>query len=97
MEELDKLGIVLERVANHEDFYYRAFGENGESNPWVDLSIGFLLDYQWDRFMLSSKLQFINAKNYQWQLEASSTPELPIGKDKFSVFAQTHIIFLLVK
>lgn len=94
VEELDKLGIVLERVANHEDFYYRAFGEDGERNPWVDLSVGFLLDYQWDRFLLSSRLQLINGKNYQWQLDPSSTPELPIGKDKFSVFSQTHLIYL---
>lgn len=94
VEGLDKLGIILERLANNEDFYYKAFSNQKERKSWVDLSVGFLLDYQWERFMLSTKLQLINAKNYQWQLDPSSTPELPLGKDKFSVFSQTHLVYL---
>jgi hypothetical protein len=94
IHKMDKLGILLERVANHQDFYYRAFGDKAERQPWVDLSVGFLLDYQWERFMFSSKLQLINGKNYQWQLDPKSTPELPIGRDKFSMFSQTHLMYL---
>ncbi|MEX2592476.1 MAG: capsule assembly Wzi family protein [Anditalea sp.] len=91
---LNKLGILLERVANHQDFYYKAFGDKAERKPWVDLSLGFLLDYQWERFMFSSKLQLISGKNYQWQLDPSSSPELPIGKDRFGIFSQNHLMYL---
>ncbi|MDN3668109.1 capsule assembly Wzi family protein [Echinicola jeungdonensis] len=95
IDKLNKYGIVLERLANHQDFYYRGLGQQSERKPWVDLSLGLLFDYQWDRFLLSSRLQFINGLNYQWQLEPESTPEFPVGKDKFSVFAQIHLIYLL--
>ncbi|WP_186758644.1 capsule assembly Wzi family protein [Echinicola salinicaeni] len=95
IDQLNKFGIVLERLANHQDFYLRGFGRLPEHQPWVDLSLGFLFDYQWDRFMLSSRLQFINGMNYQWQLDENSTEEFPVGKDQFSVFGQAHLIYLL--
>ncbi|WP_137404605.1 capsule assembly Wzi family protein [Echinicola rosea] len=97
IDKLNKYGIVLERLANHQDFYYRGLGQQEERQPWVDLSLGFLFDYQWDRFLLSSCLQMINGLNYQWQLDPASTEEFPVGKDKFSVFAQAHLIYLIGK
>ncbi len=95
IDKLNKAGVRLERLANHQDFYFRAFGQQEERQPWVDLSLGLLLDYQWDRFMISSKLQLINAINYQWQLDPGGTPEFPLGKNKLSVFAETNLIILL--
>src|SRR5690606_35894622 len=95
IDKLNKYGIRIERLVNHQDFYYRAFGQQKERRPWVDLSLGFLVDYQWKRVMVSSKLQLINGQNYQWQLAPNSTASFPLKKNKFSVLAQTHIIFLL--
>ena len=97
IEDLNKFGLLFERIANHQDVYFLGLGQQSERKPWVDLSLGFLFDYQWDRFMLSSRLQFINGMNYQWQLEDNSTEEFPVGKDKFSVFAQAHLIYLIGK
>jgi hypothetical protein len=95
IDNLNKYGLRLERLANHQDFYAKAFGQQEERKPWVDLSLSLLLDYRWERLMISSKLQMINGLNYQWQLEANSTPQFPKGKNKFSIFAETNIIFLL--
>ena len=95
IEDLNKFGLLFERIANHQDVYYLGLGMQEEKQPWVDLSLGFLFDYQWDRFLLSSRLQMINGLNYQWQLDPASTEEFPVGKDKFSVFAQAHLIYLL--
>src|SRR5690606_14900492 len=91
----NKYGILLERLANQQDFYYRAFGQQPERQPWVDLSLGLLLDHRWKRFMLSSKLQLINSLNYQWGLGSKSSPEFPVGRNKFDVFAQAHMIFFV--
>lgn len=92
---LDKIGILLERLANHQDFYYKAFRQQPhERQPWVDLSLGFLLDYQWDRFTVSTKLQMIAAKNYQWRLHPQGIPGLPVGIDKLGFFSQTHLLYL---
>ncbi|MFC4872841.1 capsule assembly Wzi family protein [Negadavirga shengliensis] len=94
VEKLNKMGILLERVANHQDFYYRAFGQQQERQPWVDLSLGLLFDHQWDNLLVSSKLQFINGLNYQWQLTPDSTPEFPSGDHKFAFMGQVHVIYL---
>ncbi|HLW19021.1 MAG TPA: capsule assembly Wzi family protein, partial [Cyclobacteriaceae bacterium] len=97
VDQLNKFGIRLERLANHQDFYYKAFGQQQERQPWVDLSLGFLADYQVERLIVSTKLQLINSLNYEWQLDPKSTPEFPIGKDKFSVMAQVHLIYSLYR
>ena len=95
VDRLNKFGIRLERLANHQDFYYKAFGQQNERQPWVDLSLGLLADYQVERLIISGKLQLINALNYQWQLESQSTPLFPVGQNKFSIMAQAHFIYLL--
>lgn len=95
VDQLNKFGIRLERLANQQDFYYKAFSQQEERRPWVDLSLGFLADYQVERLIVSGKLQLINAMNYQWQLDPRSTPLFPKGQNKFSVMAQAHFIYLL--
>ena len=95
IDQLNKFGIRLERLANHQDFYYKAFGQQQERQPWVDLSLGFLVDYQVERLVISTKLQLINSRNYQWQLDPKSTSSFPIGEKKLSILAQAHFIYLL--
>ncbi|WP_439481742.1 capsule assembly Wzi family protein [Cyclobacterium plantarum] len=95
VKKLNKLGILAERLANHQDFYYKAFGQQSERNPWVDLSLGLLFDQQWKNMLISSKLQFIHGKNYQWQLSEYSTPEFPSGQNKFSFFAKLDLIYFI--
>lgn len=94
VEKLNKMGILFERLENHQDFYYRAFGQQKEHQPWIDLSVGFLFDKQWNNLLLSSKLQLINGMNYQWQLHPNSTPDFPKGQNLFSVHAQTSLIYI---
>lgn len=93
VEKFNKIGILFERLENHQDFYYRAFGQQMEHKPWIDLSMGFLFDKQWNNLLISSKLQLINGINYQWQLHPNSTPEFPRGQNLFSVHAQTSLIY----
>ncbi len=94
VEKFNKMGILLERVANHQDFYYRAFGQQKERQPWVDLSLGLLFDHQWENLLVSSKLQFIHGLNYQWQLNSNSTSDFPSGDHKFAFMGQVHLIYL---
>ncbi|MDF2158186.1 capsule assembly Wzi family protein [Algoriphagus sp. CAU 1675] len=94
VDKFNKAGILLERLANHQDFFYRAFGQQNEHKPWVDLSLGFLFDHQWNNLLLSSKLQLINGLNYQWQLDPSSTPDFPRGQNLFSIHSQVSLIYL---
>ncbi|WP_073094465.1 capsule assembly Wzi family protein [Cyclobacterium lianum] len=94
VEEFDKLGIIVERIANHQDFYYRAFGQQQEVQPWVDLSAGIIFNRRWDNVLLGSKLQLVNGKNYQWQSAGNSTPEFPAGKHLLSFHGNLHLVYL---
>lgn len=95
VDGFNKKGILFERLENHQDFFYRAFGQQQEVKPWIDLSIGFLFDHQWKNFILSSKFQMINANNYQWNLAENSTSDFSRGQSVFSIYSQIHLIYLL--
>lgn len=97
VERFEKMGILLERLENNQDFYYRAFGSKNERKPWVDFSIGFLFDKQFGNLVLSSKLQVINGLNYQWQLDPKSTPQFPKSENLTSVMAQASLIYFWEK
>lgn len=88
-----KMGVLFERVERDQGFFYRAFPTPDERKPWVDLSLGFLYDKQFNNLLLSSKLQLIHARNYQWQLDPASTPDFPKGKNLTSVMAQASVVY----
>ncbi|MCS4433110.1 capsule assembly Wzi family protein [Aquiflexum gelatinilyticum] len=97
VENFNKLGVIFERLENHQDFYYRAFGQQNEHQPWIDLSIGFLFDKRWENLLFSSRLQVINGKNYQWQLDEKSTPEFPKGENLLSLHSQISLVYFFNK
>lgn len=93
VESFNKVGVLFERLENDQGFYYRAFYKPNEVKPWIDLSLGFLFDRQFNNLLLSSKLQLIHARNYQWQLHPDSTPEFPKGQNLTSMMAQVSAIY----
>jgi hypothetical protein len=95
LQNFNKFGLIFERLENHQDFYYRAQLQNTQHQPWIDLSLGFLFDHQWNNFLLSSKVQFINGVNYQWQLHDSSTESFPRGRNLTSLHSQLSLIYLM--
>ena len=95
VDKLDKMGILLERLANNQDFYYKSLLQFSEQKPWIDLSLGFLFDRQFDNLLLSSKLQIIHARNYQWQTAPESTPDFPKGENLTSRMGQVSLIYFL--
>ncbi|QYH38975.1 capsule assembly Wzi family protein [Algoriphagus sp. NBT04N3] len=97
VDGFEKRGILFERLENRQGFFYRTFGQQNENKPWIDLSLGFLYDKQFNNLLLSSKLQFIHARNYQWQLDPASTPDFPKGKNLTSVMGQVSAIYFWKK
>tara|TARA_R110002124_G_scaffold287330_4_gene473129 strand:+ start:40500 stop:42173 length:1674 start_codon:yes stop_codon:yes gene_type:complete len=94
VEGFNKLGIMVERIANHQDFYYRAFGQDEKTLPWVDFTLGVLADRQWNNFLVGSQFQLVNGKNYQWQSDPLSTSAFPKNKSMLSFHGRIHLVYL---
>ncbi|SMD44631.1 Capsule assembly protein Wzi [Aquiflexum balticum DSM 16537] len=92
VKNYNKIGILLERLENHQDFYYRAFGQQDVQKPWVDLSMALLFDYEWNSFLINSKFQLINALNYQWKY-SSNIEGFPSGYNLLSTHFQLNLIY----
>lgn len=90
---LNKVGFLFQRLENHQDFFYRAFGQNPEKSPWVDFSMAFIWEHQWERLVLSANAQIINGVNYQWQSSLNSTEDFPAGKNQLSFNSTVNLIY----
>lgn len=94
VEKFNKIGFLFERLENHQDFFFRAFGQQNERQPWIDLGLGLIFDRQWKNLLLTSKIQVINGLNYQWQINANSSPDFPAGLNKLSLHSNFSIVYV---
>jgi len=93
VEDWNKLGLLLERLENNQDFYYRAFGQQKERKPWIDWTAALLWNTSYKNLRGSARLQGTYARNYQWGLSETSTPEFPVSLNLFSVHSQVNLIY----
>jgi hypothetical protein len=93
VENWNKWGILFERLENNQDFYYNSFGQQGERKPWVDWSTSLLWSTSYKDLFISARLQGTYARNYQWGLSETSTPEFPLSQNLFSVHSQVNLIY----
>lgn len=97
VKNLNKVGLIFQRLENHQDFYYGAFGQDSEKRPWVDFSVAFIWVQQWERFLLSATAQMTNGFNYQWQSNPNTTNDFPSGKNLFSFSSTLNLIYHIGK
>jgi hypothetical protein len=93
VEDWNKWGILFERLENNQDFYYNSFGQQRERKPWIDWSTAFLWNTSYKDLFISARLQVTYARNYQWGLSETSTPEFPISQNLFSMHSQVNLIY----
>ncbi len=92
VEDWKKWGVFFERLENNQDFYYRAFGHGGHK-PWIDWSTALLWNASYKDLFISARLQGTYARNYQWVLSESSTPEFQVTQNLFSLHSQVNLIY----
>lgn len=97
VDQFNKRGILLERMVNNQDFYYRAGFPQRNIAPWVDMSLGLLWDQRWDRMLVQSKLQMIYANNYQWDSRHHPQDQFMPSSNKFSLLSRLNFIYLFGK
>lgn len=94
---LNRVGLLFQRLENHQDFYNSAFAEDPNRNPWIDYSLGLLWDKQWNRLILSTKTQVVRAENYEWESEVNSSADFPIGLRKWTFSSTVNLIYQIHK
>ncbi len=95
VENLNKFAVVFERIENQQDFYYWAFGDQDNVNPWIDLSLGFEINRQFKNFVVGTNTKFVGSSNYQWQ-QTTTTGNFAKQNNhkKLSLFSQVQLIYL---
>jgi hypothetical protein len=93
VEDWKKWGILFERLENNQDFFYRAFGQQSERKPWIDWSSALLWNTSYKDIFISARLQGTYARNYQWGVSETSTPEFPESQNLFSLHSQVNVIY----
>ncbi len=93
VEDCNKWGVLFERLENNQDFYYRAFGQQGERKPWIDWSTALLYNTSFKDLFISARLQGTYGRNYQWGLAETSTSEFPVSFNLFSLHSQVNLIY----
>lgn len=93
LKGLSKFGLLLQRIENHQDFYYQILSEIPEQQPWVDFSTGFLLDFKWNNLVISTSNQLIAATNYQWMGNPVSTIDFKGGNRKNTFSSSLKLIY----
>ena len=93
VEDWKKWGVLFERLENNQDFYYRAFGQQKERKPWIDWSTALIWNTSYEDLFISARLQGTYARNYQWGLSETSTPEFPVSQNLLSLHSQVNLIY----
>jgi hypothetical protein len=97
VKDLKKVGLRMERLNRHQDLYIKYFNDPSPQGRWVDWSLKLLGDWQWERLILSSQVNFVNSTNYQWRVSENSNSDFPSGVNKFSFHSQVSLMYFLNK
>lgn len=99
VENLNKIGLYLERRVPFADFYDTADLAKNGYQPWVDFTAGPIFDHQWKNLIFSGRMLFTYASNYYWSQDLGSQigVDFPIRQNKFSTSTQVNLIYLFNK
>jgi len=97
IENLNKIGLYLERLPQHADYYDTSDLANKGFEPWVDFTAGPIFDRQWKNLIFSGRMLFTYASNYYWSQEFGPQGDFPFKKNKFSTSTQVNLIYLFNK
>ncbi|WP_332910217.1 hypothetical protein [Algoriphagus boritolerans] len=90
---ISKVGLLLQRIENHQDFYYQIQSEISSQLPWIDFSAGILWDFKWNGLVVSSSNHLVSSSNYQWKGLPSSTVDFKGGSQKFTFSSSLKLIY----
>lgn len=97
LNPLNKLGLKLERLNRHQDYYTANFNDPSEAGRWVDYNFTLLGEIKRKNVVLTSQLSLINSLNQLWLPSSGSTADFPVGDRVLSLQAQLGMVVLFAK
>ena len=96
VENLNKIGLYLERRTPFADFYDVSDLAKKGYKPWIDFTAGPLVDHQWKNLIFSGRMLFTYASNYYWSQDLGAQAEVSYPKQNnlFSTSTQINLIYL---
>ncbi|MGK9117692.1 capsule assembly Wzi family protein [Olivibacter jilunii] len=94
---IKQLGLTFQRYEHNSDFYFNYIGDIRKN--WVDLSIAAYGEWNYKNLLFNAKIQYINALNYQYELEElvenAEGPEFWqfFKQDKANMFLQLGLMY----
>lgn len=78
---IKKIGLRFDRLNRYQDVFVKRYNDLTPEQRWVDLALGTIVEWKFNRFIISSNMTFIQSLNYQWQMESNSSQVAPKGRD----------------
>ncbi|MES3016261.1 MAG: capsule assembly Wzi family protein [Bacteroidota bacterium] len=87
---LKKLGVQFERFEHNRDYYQEIIDPSGDYNErWIDLSGGFLANWNYKNLLIRGKLIGVQSLNYLWQTGINNSPK----RSAFNVHANLGLYY----
>lgn len=95
VDGINRIGLRLDRLNRHQDIFVKRFNDATDEQRWVDFAFSPFAEWKFSRFVLSSRLNFINSFNYQWGLQQTEETVRAAGNDVFNVQGNFSLIYPL--
>ncbi|MDN3669232.1 capsule assembly Wzi family protein [Echinicola jeungdonensis] len=98
VQNFKKIGLQMERIVYNNDFYYKRFEKNKDwRRKYIDLVPSLVVDWQFNKVLFSSRLQYVNTLNYKWYLENSPDPDqyFVAGYDRKNIVANFSLYYFI--
>ena len=95
-EKNRRLGLGLEIIDQHNDFYYYAFEDSNDFRRyWKDLNFHFNYSQNFNKFSINLNFVFNKSLNYQWELVDSIEDYYVRGKDINNVHLNAKVCYFI--
>lgn len=91
----NKIGFYSERLVQHADFYDVANLSSYGYKPWVDYTLGPIINHRWKNLLLSARVLFTYTNNYFWSQSNGVQDSFPTLNNKFSNSSQFNLIYYI--
>lgn len=92
---LNKVGVLLERLAREQNLYHFANSNQVSVRPWINLVGGILIDHQVKNYIFSGRAYAVRSLNQNLFVEEPTTAPLTKSTRSLSLYADLKVAIIL--